>query len=117
MTPSLPLAVFSVRVGHPYSRYARPRQWLLSRHSLSTEHLVTNFFTFPAIQHPVEVCPLSRGMILLYKQHNPYPSHYKTAFAFSTILYPQSHRLALRLAFPKGKDYGLTTFCLYTRIG
>ena len=29
-----------------------------------TEHLVTNFFTFPAIQHPVEVCPLSRGVML-----------------------------------------------------
>ncbi|QTA84006.1 Uncharacterized protein dnl_64365 [Desulfonema limicola] len=31
---------------------------------------------------------------------NPYPHHYSTAFAFSEILYPHSHRLALRLAFP-----------------
>ena len=104
MTPSLPLAVLSVRVGHPYSGYARPRQWSLSRHSSSTEHLVTNFFTFPAIQHPVEVCPLSREVMLPYGRRNPYPPRYETAFAFSTILYPQSYRLALRLAFPKGGE-------------
>ena len=87
------------------------------RHSLSTEHLVTNFFTFPAIQHPVEVCPLSRGVMLLYGRLNPYPTHYRLAFAFSTILYPQSHRLALRLAFPRGENYGLTTFHSCTRVG
>jgi hypothetical protein len=50
----------------------------------------------------VEVCPLSRGVMLPYGWRNPYPSHYGTAFAFSTILYPQPHRLALRLAFPEG---------------
>jgi len=48
--------------------------------------------------------------MLPYGRRNPYPPHYKAAFAFSTILYPQSHRLTLRLAFPKGEDYGLTTF-------
>lgn len=29
---------------------------------------------------------------------NPYPPHYKAAFAFSVFRYPQSRRLALRLA-------------------
>ena len=52
------------------------------------------------MRHLLEVCPLSREMMLL--SLNLYPSHYKTAFAFSSILYPPSHRLALRLAFPKG---------------
>jgi hypothetical protein len=41
--------------------------------------------------------------MLPYGRLNPYPSHYKTAFASSTILYPQPHRLALRLAFPMGE--------------
>jgi hypothetical protein len=31
----------------------------------------------------------------------------QAAFPFSTILYPQSHRLALRLAFPMGRTLGL----------
>jgi hypothetical protein len=31
---------------------------------------------------------------------NPYPVHYKPAFAFSGILYPLLYRLTLRLAFP-----------------
>jgi len=41
---------------------------------------------------------------------NPYPSHYRTAFAFSDILYPRIHRLSLRLACPCGRIYGLTVF-------
>jgi len=50
--------------------------------------------------HQMEVCPLSRGMML--QMLNPYPPHYKAAFAFSIFLYPQSHQRALRLAFPEG---------------
>ena len=34
---------------------------------------------------------------------NPYLPHYKTAFAFSGLLYPLLYRLALRLAFPVGE--------------
>jgi hypothetical protein len=34
---------------------------------------------------------------------NPYPAHYKPAFASSGILYPLPHRLTLRLAFPEGE--------------
>ena len=30
---------------------------------------------------------------------DPYPPHYRMAFAFSTFLYPQRYRLTLRLAF------------------
>ena len=33
---------------------------------------------------------------------NPYPAHYRPAFACSPVLYPQPHRLTLRLAFPEG---------------
>ena len=54
----------------------------------------------------MEFCPLSRGIML----HNPYPPHYKGAFAFSILLYPHLHRLALRLAFPIGEDTGLPRF-------
>ncbi len=37
---------------------------------------------------------------------NPYPPHYRTAFASSDIPSPHLHRLALRLAFPCGRDTG-----------
>ena len=37
----------------------------------------------------------------------PYPLHYRTAFAFSLLLYPPSHRLLLRVAFPCGEATGL----------
>jgi len=33
---------------------------------------------------------------------NPYPSHYRMAFAFSLVLYPPSYRRTLRCAFPGG---------------
>jgi len=51
--------------------------------------------------HLLEVCPLAREMMLLML--NLYPPHYKTVFASSSILYPPSYRLALRLAFPEGE--------------
>jgi len=35
-------------------------------------------------------------------RRNPYPTHYRPAFAFSLISYPQPRRLVLRLAFPEG---------------
>jgi hypothetical protein len=46
----------------------------------------------------MEVCPLARGMILVMN-FNPYPPHYRAAFAFSIFLYPHRFQLALRLAF------------------
>jgi len=52
-----------------------------------------------------EVCPLSRGVML--QTLNPYPSHYRTAFACSLLLYPPSHGLALRSAFHRGRTTGL----------
>ena len=68
-----------------------------------------------------EVCPLSRGVLSPFggshgaaSRFNPYPAHYSLAFASSAILYPQAHRLTLRLAFPCGpvhrETFGLTTF-------
>src|SRR5262245_43128392 len=55
-----------------------------------------------------EVCRLSpwgdvaRGL-------NPYPAHYRPAFACSLLPYPPSRRLTLRLAFPAGTSAGETT--------
>jgi len=55
---------------------------------------------------PEEVCPLSRGMFF-----NPYPPHYRMAFAFSSFLYPHCHRRSLRFACRSvRRQYGLTMF-------
>jgi hypothetical protein len=43
----------------------------------------------------MEVCPLSRGMML--PERHPYPRHYSVAFAFSIFLCPH----ALRFAFQR----------------
>ncbi|MDQ3688395.1 MAG: hypothetical protein M3430_22770, partial [Acidobacteriota bacterium] len=58
----------------------------------------------------MEVCPLSRQDNVVPTRLNLYPRRYSTAFAFSTFLYPQFHRLILRFAFPDGENYGLTVF-------
>jgi hypothetical protein len=58
------------------------------------------WLTVHARRHQREVCPLARGV--MSPSLNPYPARYRPAFAFSLIRYPQPHRLALRLAFPKG---------------
>ncbi len=50
----------------------------------------------------MEVCSLSRG-VLFASRLNPYPPHYKVAFASSILLCPQPYRLTLQLAFPKGE--------------
>jgi hypothetical protein len=61
----------------------------------------------------MEVCPLSRGMMLsILDGRNPYPPHYRTAFAFSILLYPQHLRVALRLPTSVEECYGLTVFVL-----
>lgn len=46
---------------------------------------------------------------------NPYPSHYRPAFAFSTFLYPHRQQHSLRFACPKGQRYGLTVFHMSNR--
>ena len=52
-----------------------------------------------------EVCTLSGQDI------NPYPTHYRLAFAFSGILYPLAYRLPLRVAFhSEVETVGLTMF-------
>lgn len=38
---------------------------------------------------------------------NPYPPHYRVAFASSLLPFPHAYRLALRLAFPCGRHTGL----------
>src|SRR5258708_29825903 len=56
----------------------------------------------------MEVCPLSRGVILLVL--NPYPSCYRAAFACSILLYLHSYRRPLQFAFPVGGRTGLPCF-------
>ena len=57
----------------------------------------------------MEVCTLSRQGEL-----DPYAANYRQPFAFSTILYPLTQRVALRLpclrAEARGQMVGLTTF-------
>src|SRR3546814_16042941 len=48
---------------------------------------------------------------------NPYPSHYRPAFAFSTFLYPHHQQHSLRSACPEGRSYGLTVFHLIPKLG
>jgi hypothetical protein len=62
-----------------------------------------------------EVCPLSRGVMLLVL--NPYPVHYKPAFAFSVLRYPPHYRRPLRVAFPDGSMTGLPSSSQVTRMG
>jgi hypothetical protein len=38
---------------------------------------------------------------------NPYPPHYRMAFASSILPFPHVYRLALRLTFPRGRRTGL----------
>jgi len=65
-----------------------------------------------------------RGSLLAFAQDdvvlrlNPYPTHYRSAFAFSTILYPQLYRPSSRLAFrqfPWWKATGLPRSVSITR--
>ncbi len=44
---------------------------------------------------PLEVCLVSHGRLL--RTRTPYPLHYRTAFASSSVLYPQHHQHTLRL--------------------
>src|SRR6266849_8091845 len=48
---------------------------------------------------------------------NPYPSHYRMAFASSILPLPHAYRLALRLTFPCGGRTGLPCSVLVTTNG
>lgn len=62
----------------------------------------------------MEVCSLSSGIMLSLL--NPYPSHYKMAFAFSTFLYLLFYGHPLRFGFPKGKPIGSGTLWVSFRV-
>src|SRR5262245_11490907 len=66
---------------------------------------LVGFSTSLVMKDQREVCPRARGVML--RTLNPYPSHYRTAFACSLLLYPPSHRLALRSAFHVGRTTSL----------
>src|SRR5690606_32623279 len=57
----------------------------------------------------------ARGDVAL--RLNPYPLHYRAAFAFSTILCPHPQRHSLRFACPEGQRYGFTMFHLIHTVG
>ena len=48
---------------------------------------------------------------------NPYPPHYRAAFASSSILFPHRHRQTLQSDVPEGERYGVSTFHLQEYIG
>ena len=73
------------------------------------------FFRSFAINDHVKVCLLSHRLMLPYCRRKPYPGHYSPAFAFFTFLYPHSHQLALRLAFPKGEVRAYRVPFFFTR--
>jgi hypothetical protein len=65
----------------------------------------------PVRPHQGEVCSLSGGVMLPYRL-NPYPAHYRPAFACSPFLYPLPCQVILRLPLLSGSQQGngLTTF-------
>jgi hypothetical protein len=66
----------------------------------------------------MEVCPLSRGMMLPPSAPlNPYPSDYRTAFAFSISRTRSPIGFACAPLSPHGGGYGLTMFRMNDRIG
>jgi len=89
---------------HPPSRYAPAALWRCRR--------VGQQLAPSLALHPSRVLPtLSRrstrwtsapftGRVILASpfDRNPYPIHYRSAFASSTLSHPQPHRLTLRLA-------------------
>src|SRR5262249_33686251 len=62
-----------------------------------------------------EVGPLSRRR--MWPRRNPYPAHYRLAFAFSVLLYPQYYRQTLRPACPRGSATGLPSSSCLTGCG
>ena len=58
------------------------------------------------MQDQTDVSALSRG-VMSPVGLNPYPPHYRVAFASSVLPCPHACRLALRLAFPRGRRTGL----------
>jgi hypothetical protein len=79
------------------------------------------WLSFHVRSHPREVGRLSPWDDVALRL-NPYPAHYRPAFACSLVLYPQPHGLALRFAVPDARwgvwgDYGLTTFPPCCRVG
>ena len=75
-----------------------PFAFLLSRGSVS----------FLVMKDHAEVCPVSRGMMLL--SLNPYPPHYRVAFAFSAIRCLHLQQCSLRFTCPLGQRCRFTMF-------
>jgi hypothetical protein len=48
---------------------------------------------------------------------NPYPTHYRQAFAFSAVLYPPGHQCSLRLTCRFRQPFGFTLFRMNLRAG
>ncbi len=61
------------------------------------------------MRDPAEVCPLSRGMTSAHCL-NPYPPHYRPAFASSAFLCPHPHQLPRGRPASNRRENGLTVF-------
>jgi hypothetical protein len=75
--------------------------------------LLRRFAEFSRDKRPYGSLPVFTWDDVAISWLNPYPPHYRMAFAFSTFPYPPSHRRILRCAFlsQKGLD-GFTMFRL-----
>ena len=118
VTSSRPLAVHGVRVGHPFSsRVCEAAPVVASApllfHGTSRYQLLhlschpapggsLPAFAWGNVARMGDATPIRP----ITGRHLSWTAKYR-AFASSTIPYPQSHRLALRLAFPEGRTTGL----------
>ena len=64
----------------------------------------------------MEVCPLIWWGDLACLL-NPYPLHYRGAFAFSTFLYPHLYQLPLRVTFPLSGEIWASHVSFHARVG
>src|SRR5262249_60556704 len=73
------------------------------------------WLTFPARQHPGEVCPLARGVMLPCAQ--PLSSPLPAGLRLLPDPLPAAPSAHLAARFPGREDYGLTTFRQRNRVG
>ncbi len=67
---------------------------------------------FLVMRHLLEVCPLSRGAKV-----EPLSTPLQSGLRFLQHPLPAPPSAHLAVCFPEGKEYGLTTFYMYARLG
>ena len=74
------------------------------------QHLLYRFLRGSRAETPREVCPLARRVMLPNNERNPYPPHYRVAFAFSHPFTQTAIGWPCGLLPRVEEQYGLTTF-------